>query len=210
MIRICDGAKEAFEISKINNDESAAADETVRAIIEDVKKRGDAALFDYCEKFDKVRLSSLAVSEEEIEDAVKAVGEYFLATLAMANENITDFHKRQKRENYVINEKEGVILGQRVIPIDAAGIYVPGGKASYPSSVLMNAVPAKVAGVKEIVMVSPPGRDGKIPAIILAAAHTAGVTKIFKTGGRRRLRRWLTERKPCPKSTRSQAPEIYT
>jgi len=164
-------------------DDSSEVEEAVRAILKDVKKRKDAALYDYSEKFDKVRPESLAVSEAEIEAAVKGVPEDFLKTLEMAGENIIDYHKRQKRENYIINEKEGVILGQKILPIEKAGIYVPGGTASYPSSVLMNALPAKIAGVEEIVMVSPCKKDGKIPDVILAAAKIAGVTKIFKIGG---------------------------
>ena len=170
-------------IIKRSEDESSKVDETVRLIMEDVKKRKDAALYDYCEKFDKVKLNSLAVSEEEIDAAVKSVPEDFIMTLQMARENIIDYHKRQKRENYIVNEKEGVILGQRIIPIEKVGIYVPGGTASYPSSVLMNALPAGIAGVKDIVMASPCGKDGKIPDAILAAAKISGVTRIFKIGG---------------------------
>ena len=164
-------------------DDSHGVDEIVKAIIEDVRNRKDAALYDYCEKFEKVRLEDLAVSEAEIDAAVKSVPADFLKTLEMAKENIIDYHKRQKRENYIINEKEGVILGQRIIPLEKVGIYVPGGTAIYPSSVLMNALPAMIAGVKEIVMVSPCGNDGKLPDVILAAAKIAGVTKIFKIGG---------------------------
>ena len=158
-------------------------DFAVREIIAAVRERGDAALYEYCEKFDGARLDRLDVTEQEIESAVKSIDKYFKETLNMAKENITDFHKSQLRGNYTVNDKEGVILGQRVLPIEKAGIYVPGGTASYPSSVLMNVIPAVIAGVEDIVMVSPCGRDGKIPDVILAAAETAGVTKIFKIGG---------------------------
>ena len=184
MIRIYDSGRiSAREMRERNEENLYIVDETVREIIGGVKKRGDAALYDYSEKFDGVRPESLAVSEEEIDDAVNSVDGYFLETLAVAKENIIDFHSRQKRENYTINEKEGVILGQNYLPIEKAGVYVPGGKASYPSSVLMNALPAKVAGVSEIAMVTPCGRDGKIPDVILAAAKMCGITRIFKIGG---------------------------
>jgi len=184
MIRIYDSGEISPEgIRERNGAWPPGVDEAVRAIIEDVRARGDAALYDYCEKFDNIRPESLSVSEDEIEAAVKAVDGYFLETLEMAKENIVDFHIRQKRESYVVNEKEGVILGQRIIPIEKAGIYVPGGTASYPSTVLMNALPAAVAGVGEIIMVSPCGKTGRMPYEILAAAKIAGVKRIFKVGG---------------------------
>ena len=162
---------------------TAKIDEVVRSIIEDVRKRKDEALFYYCEKFDGVRPESLLVSEEEIEQAMKAIPADFITTLQMAKENIVNYHKRQKREGYVIDEKEGILLGQRIIPLEKVGIYVPGGTASYPSSVLMNVLPANIAGVSDIVMVTPCGKDGKVSDVILAAAKIAGVTKIFKVGG---------------------------
>jgi len=184
MIKIYDSGRiAAGEILRRNEEDLSEAAGIVRTIVEDVKNRGDAALYDYGEKFDKVRPKRLDVTEEEIEEAVASVDGKFLETLETAKENILDFHSRQKRESYLVNEKEGVILGQKITPIEKAGVYVPGGKASYPSSLLMNALPAKVAGVKEIVMVSPCGADGKIPGVILAAARVAGVTRIFKTGG---------------------------
>ena len=183
MIKIYDSGAAADFIPAQEENSSQNVDDVVREIIKNVKKRGDAALYEYCEKFDGARLSDLLVSEKETEDAIKSVDAYFMETLLMAKENILDFHKRQKRENYTVNEKEGIILGQRVLPIEKAGIYVPGGTASYPSSVLMNVLPAVVAGVAEIVMVTPCGKDGKIADVILAAAKIAGVTKIFKIGG---------------------------
>ena len=171
------------EIVKRNIEESLDVSETVKTIIEDVKARGDAALFDYCEKFDKVKLDSLLVTESEIAKAIDSVDRHFFETLNIARENIIDFHKRQANEGYVVNEKAGIILGQTVLPIEKAGIYVPGGTAGYPSSVLMNAIPALIAGVKDIVMATPCGADGKISDVILTAAKVAGVTKIFKIGG---------------------------
>ena len=155
----------------------------VADIVADVRKRGDAALFEYTEKFDKVKLSDLAVSKEEIEEGVAAVEPSFLEILEKAAANIRDYHKRQVRNSFVISEKPGVILGQKILPIEKAGLYVPGGTAAYPSTVLMDSIPAKLAGVKDLVMVTPPGKDGKVPPVILAAAKVAGVDHIFKVGG---------------------------
>jgi len=155
----------------------------VSDIIEDVKQRGDSALIEYCKKFDGAKLSSLEVSSEEIDEAVKIVGQEFIAVLEKAAANITKFHKRQVRNGFIINDENGIVMGQKVIPVDRAGLYVPGGTAAYPSSVLMNAIPAKIAGCPQVVMVTPPGKDGKINPAILAAAKIAGVDKIFKIGG---------------------------
>jgi len=155
----------------------------VSGIIADVKARGDAALLDYCEKFDKVRLASLEVSAEEIEEAFASVDAELIRVMRLAAENIYAFHKRQVRNGFVIDEVEGVVMGQRITPIDRVGLYVPGGTAAYPSSVLMNSIPAKIAGCGTIVMVTPPMKDGKINPAILAAAKIAGVDRIFKVGG---------------------------
>jgi len=184
MIKIYDTFEQAMKETQMIAEESTAdIDAVVRTIIEEVRTRKDEALYDYSEKFDGIRPKELHVPTEEIEQAMKAVPADFITTLHMAKENIESYHKRQKRENYIINEKEGVILGQRIIPLEKVGIYVPGGTASYPSSVLMNALPAKIAGVSDIVMVTPCGKDGKVSDVILAAAKIAGVTKIFKVGG---------------------------
>ncbi len=158
-------------------------EQIVAEILADVKANGDKALYAYCEKFDRVKLDALAVSECEIEEAFAAVPAEFLEILREAAENIRRFHEKQKRNSFILNEQDGVLMGQKVIPVDCAGLYVPGGTAAYPSTVLMDAIPAKIAGVPEVVMVSPPGKDGKIPAVILAAAKIAGVDKIFKIGG---------------------------
>ena len=160
----------------------------VSGIIADVRERGDAALLDYCEKFDKVRLASLEVSAAEIEEAFASVDAELIRVMKMAAENIHAFHKRQVRNGFVIDEVEGVVMGQRVTPIDRVGLYVPGGTAAYPSSVLMNSIPAKIAGCGTIVMVTPPMKDGKINPAILAAAKIAGVDRIFKVGGKDRGR----------------------
>ena len=158
-------------------------EETVASILATVRREGDAALYRYTEQFDGVRLSALAVSEEEIEEAMALVEPRFLEILQRAAENIRAFHERQVRNSFILNRQNGVVIGQKVIPVDRAGLYVPGGTAAYPSTVLMDAIPAKIAGCPEVVMVTPPGRDGKVNPAILAAARVAGIDRIFKVGG---------------------------
>ncbi|MGI6228248.1 MAG: histidinol dehydrogenase [Christensenellales bacterium] len=157
--------------------------EVVAKIIADVKKRGDAALMEYAQKFDGVVLKSLEVDKEEIEEAVAAADPRFLNTLTLAKANIEKFHCRQRPKGFKVRYGNGVVLGERVSAVKRAGIYVPGGTAAYPSTVLMNAVPAAVAGVEEIIMITPPGKDGKVNPNILAAAKIAGVSRVFKSGG---------------------------
>ena len=156
---------------------------TVAAIIEDVRQNGDRAVKAYCEKFDGAKLDDLRVSQKEIDEAVAAVEPEFLAVLKKAAENIRKFHTCQKRTGFILNETPGVVTGQKVVPIDRAGIYVPGGTAAYPSTVLMDTIPAKIAGCPTVIMVTPPGKDGKVNPAILAAAAEAGVDMIFKVGG---------------------------
>ena len=155
----------------------------VADIIDNVRKNGDRALFEYCEAFDKVKLSSLEVTKEEIDEAFASVEPEFIRILNDAAANIREFHERQVRNSFILNGRKGVVMGQKVIPIEKVGLYVPGGTAAYPSSVLMNCIPAKIAGCEEIVMVTPPAKDGKVNPAILAAARVAGVTRIFKLGG---------------------------
>ena len=155
----------------------------VADIIENVRENGDAALKEYCLKFDKVDLASIEVSREEIEAAYASVDTEFISVLEKAAKNIYEFHSRQVRNSFVINEREGVVMVQKVMPIEKVGLYVPGGTAAYPSSVLMNCIPAKIAGCSEIVMVSPPTCNGKINPVILAAAKIAGVDRVFNVGG---------------------------
>lgn len=163
--------------------ESAEVDEIVRGIIKNVIKNGDNALIEYAMRFDKASLTSLEVTKEEIEYALSNTDSDFIETLKAAKDNIEAFHSMQKREGFCINDTDGIIVGQRILPLEKVGIYVPGGTASYPSSVLMNAVPARIAGVGEIIMVTPPAKDGSIKNEILAAAYIAGVDRIFKVGG---------------------------
>ena len=154
----------------------------VTAIIADVRARGDEALFEYTARFDKAQLTSLEVSAEEINEAFEAVDPEFLDILREAAANIRLFHEKQVRNSFVIN-RDGVVMGQKVTPIERVGLYVPGGTAAYPSTVLMDSIPAKIAGCETIVITTPPGPDGKVNPVILAAAKIAGVDRIFKMGG---------------------------
>ena len=171
----------------------------VSDIIADVRARGDAALYDYCEKFDRVKLDRLEVSAEEIDEALRAVEPEFFGILETAAQNIRQFHEKQVRNSFIITERSGVVMGQKVTPMDRVGLYVPGGTAAYPSTVLMDAIPARIAGCREIVIVTPPGRDGKVNPAILAAARVAGVDRIFKVGGAQAVAAlaWGTESIPC-------------
>ena len=183
MIRVYDNEK---EIEKIRSREIVAYPEyekTVREIIENVREKGDAALYGYSEKFDKVKLDSLTVSEEEIREAFDKIDPELLRIIKTAKGNIEEYHKKQLREGFRLEKQGGIVLGQRITPIEKVGIYVPGGTASYPSTVLMNAVPARIAGVSQIIMTTPPSKDGKIRAEILVAASLCGVDKIIKCGG---------------------------
>ncbi len=155
----------------------------VRAIINEVKENGDRALFAYTEKFDGAKLTGLKVTQEEINEAYETLDDEMINIIREAADNIASFHAKQKRETWLYTNADGSILGQKMTPLDSAGVYVPGGTAAYPSSVLMNVMPAKTAGVERIVMVSPPGPNGKLPAGVLVAADIAGVKEMYKVGG---------------------------
>ncbi|WP_026520686.1 histidinol dehydrogenase [Butyrivibrio sp. VCB2001] len=160
-------------------------EETVNGIINDIRNNGDKALFEYTEKFDKciIDANSIKITRQEIEEAYKALDPEFVEVMKRSAENIRAFHEKQKRNTWIDTKEDGSILGQRILPIEISGVYVPGGKAAYPSSVLMNVVPAKVAGVEKIVMCTPPGKDGKVNPGTLVAADIAGVTEAYKVGG---------------------------
>ncbi len=179
-----------YKYGEVSNDEIFArgniasdVEGVVAEIIANVIKNKDKALFEYCEKFDKASLTSLEVTESEIEEAFASVDERFIEVLKESAKNIRAYHEKQIRCGYEIREQDGVITGQKVMPIERVGLYVPGGTAAYPSTVLMDAIPAKIAGCSQIVMVTPPSRDGKINPVILASAKIAGVDRIFKVGG---------------------------
>lgn len=179
-----------YKYGEVPNDEIFAredlgrgAQETVESIISEVRERGDAALREYTLKFDKVGLDELEVSTQELEEAFEIVEDEYLEILREAAANIRAFHEKQVRTNFVINEQDGIVVGQKVMPIENVGIYVPGGTAAYPSTVLMDSVPAKIAGCSQIIMATPPMKNGKVNPVILAAAQIAGVDRIFKVGG---------------------------
>ena len=182
MIRIMQYGQVANSEIFARGGESAKVEGIVSDIIANVKENGDRALFQYCEQFDQAQLDCLEVTEKEMEDALKQVGESFLGVLRRSADHIRKFHEKQVRNSFLINDTPGVVMGQKVVPLDKVGLYVPGGTAAYPSSVLMNGIPAKIAGVKEIIMVSP-ARNGVIDPVILAAARIAGIDRIFKIGG---------------------------
>ncbi len=199
MIKIIKNAKterdEIFGVSEAKVNVSA----TVSEIIENVKERGDAALFEYALRFDGVSLESLRVSESELEAAFAAVEPEFIRVLRAAAENIRAFHEKQLGEGFRIDRGDGTVIGQKVMPIERVGLYVPGGTAAYPSTVLMDAIPAKIAGCGRVVMVTPPAKDGSVNPVILAAACVAGVDEIYKVGGAQAVAAlaYGTESVPC-------------
>lgn len=185
-------------------------EDVVDAIIADVRAKGDDALKDYALKFDGAAIENLQVTQTEIDEAFAGMDPYFLETLRQAADNIEQFHRQQVHKNFVMNDRPGIVLGQKYTPIEKAGVYVPGGTAAYPSTVLMDVIPAKVAGVSEIVMTTPAGKDGKVSPVILAAAATAGVTKISRPAAHRLWRRWPTAPRASRQWIRSWAPAIST
>ncbi len=185
--------------------------DTVQAIVDDVKARGDEALFEYTEKFDKVKVTkdTIRATKEEIDEALKQVDPKLMEVMVKSMKNIRAFHEKQKQLSWFDTTRR-TILGQRVTPLDSAGLYVPGGKAAYPSSVLMNIIPAEVAGVNRIVMVTPPGKDGKVNPVTLAAAHIAGATEVYKVGGARAIVALAFGNQPIPKVNKIAGPgNIY-
>ena len=163
----------------------SAYEDTVQAIVDDVRARGDEALFEYTKKFDGAELSAdnIRVTQAEIQEALSQVDPNLLAVMKKSMKNIREYHEKQKQYSWFDSKPNGTILGQKVTALSSVGVYVPGGKAAYPSSVLMNIIPAEVAGVEKIVMVTPPGKDGKVNPVTLIAAHLAGATEGYKVGG---------------------------
>lgn len=163
----------------------SAYEGTVQEIVDDVRARGDEALFEYTKKFDGAELSAdnIRVTQAEIQEALSQVDPNLLAFMKKSMKNIREYHEKQKQYSWFDSKPNGTILGQKVTALSSVGVYVPGGKAAYPSSVLMNIIPAEVAGVEKIVMVTPPGKDGKVNPVTLIAAHLAGATEVYKVGG---------------------------
>src|SRR5699024_4983880 len=181
-------------------------DDIVLDIIQNVRKNGDKAVFDYAKKFDKVELTSLIVSKEEIAEAKKNVSDEFISAMERAAENIQDFHDKQVEQSWYFNKPNGVMLGQQVTAMDHVGIYIPGGKAAYPSTVLMNAIPAKIAGVKNISITTPPQPDGKVNPYVIVAAKQAGIDTIYKVGGAQAIAAFAYGTESIPKVDKITGP----
>lgn len=186
--------------------DAVQVEQTVSDIIRNVREKGDAALLSYTKTFDKADLKTLEVTKQEIDDAFSKVDDAFQTIMQSALQNIRAFHSRQKRSDFVVNEQNGVVLGQKIRGVERAGLYVPGGTAAYPSSVLMNCVPAKIAGVGEIIMTTPPNPDGSVNPAILVAAKLAGVDRIFKVGGAQAIAAMAIGTQSVPKADKIVGP----
>lgn len=183
MIRILKESETKREAIFAREDPVGSVEEPVRAIIEQVRAKGDEALKRYTKEFDGVDITSVEVGQGAIDEGFRMADPMLVDILYRASERVAAFHQHQIRNSFIVNEEDGILMGQKIIPLERVGLYVPGGTAAYPSSVIMNCIPAKLAGVKEIVMVTPPGKDGKIPPNILAAARICGVNRVFRVGG---------------------------
>ncbi len=183
MIRILKESETKREAIFAREDPVGSVEEPVREIIAQVRAKGDEALKRYTKEFDDVDLTSVEVGQGAIDEGFRMADPMLVDILYRASERVAAFHQHQVRNSFLVNEEDGILMGQKIIPLERVGLYVPGGTAAYPSSVIMNCIPAKLAGVKEIVMVTPPGKDGKIPPNILAAARICGVNRVFRVGG---------------------------
>ena len=183
MIRILKESETKREAIFAREDPVGSVEEPVREIIAQVRAKGDDALKRYTKEFDGVDLTSVEVGQGAIDEGFRMADPMLVDILYRASERVAAFHQHQVRNSFLVNEEDGILMGQKIIPLERVGLYVPGGTAAYPSSVIMNCIPAKLAGVKEIVMVTPPGKDGKIPPNILAAARICGVNRVFRVGG---------------------------
>ena len=183
MIRILKESETKREAIFAREDPVGSVEEPVREIIAQVRAKGDEALKHYTKEFDGVDITSVEVGQGAIDEGFRMADPMLVDILYRASERVAAFHQHQVRNSFLVNEEDGILMGQKIIPLERVGLYVPGGTAAYPSSVIMNCIPAKLAGVKEIVMVTPPGKDGNIPPNILAAARICGVNRVFRVGG---------------------------
>ena len=183
MIRILKESETKREAIFAREDPVGSVEEPVREIIAQVRAKGDEALKRYTKEFDGVDITSVEVGQGAIDEGFRMADPMLVDILYRASERVAAFHQHQVRNSFLVNEEDGILMGQKIIPLERVGLYVPGGTAAYPSSVIMNCIPAKLAGVKEIVMVTPPGKGGKIPPNILAAARICGVNRVFRVGG---------------------------
>ena len=210
MIRIMKYGVEKEDEIFSRSSSSRDVSDVVSQILKDVQERGDEALKEYTTKLDGAIIDTIEVPREEIEEAAASMDSEFMRVLEKAAENIRKYHKRQVRNSFVMTEENGVVLGQKIVPVAVAGIYVPGGTAAYPSTVLMDTIPAKIAGCKSVVMVSPPGKDGKINPAVLAAACVAGVDRVFRVGGAQAIAALAYGTETVPKADKIVGPgNIY-
>ena len=210
MIRIMKYGVEKEDEIFSRSSSSRDVSDVVSQILKDVQERGDEALKEYTTKLDGAIIDTIEVPREEIEKAAASMDSEFMRVLEKATENIRKYHKRQVRNSFVMTEENGVVLGQKIVPVAVAGIYVPGGTAAYPSTVLMDTIPAKIAGCKSVVMVSPPGKDGKINPAVLAAAYVAGVDRVFRVGGAQAIAALAYGTESVPKADKIVGPgNIY-
>ena len=210
MIRIMKYGVEKEDEIFSRSSSSRDVSDVVSQILKDVQEKGDEALKEYTAKLDGAIIDTIEVSREEIEEAAASMDSEFMRVLEKAAENIRKYHRRQVRNSFVMTEENGVVLGQKIVPVAVAGIYVPGGTAAYPSTVLMDTIPAKIAGCKSVVMVSPPGKDGKINPAVLAAAYVAGVDRVFRVGGAQAIAALAYGTESVPKADKIVGPgNIY-
>ena len=210
MIRIMKYGVEKEDEIFSRSSSSRDVSDVVSQILKDVQERGDEALKEYTAQLDGAIIDTIEVPREEIEEAAAFMDSEFMRVLEKAAENIRKYHRRQVRNSFVMTEENGVVLGQKIVPVAVAGIYVPGGTAAYPSTVLMDTIPAKIAGCKSVVMVSPPGKDGKINPAVLAAAYVAGVDRVFRVGGAQAIAALAYGTESVPKADKIVGPgNIY-
>ena len=210
MIRIMKYGVEREDEIFSRSSSSRDVSDVVSQILKDVQERGDEALKEYTAQLDGAIIDTIEVPREEIEEAAASMDSEFMRVLEKAAENIRKYHRRQVRNSFVMTEENGVVLGQKIVPVAVAGIYVPGGTAAYPSTVLMDTIPAKIAGCKSVVMVSPPGKDGKINPAVLAAAYVAGVDRVFRVGGAQAIAALAYGTESVPKADKIVGPgNIY-
>ena len=197
---------EIFSRSSSSKDVSSV----VSSIIKDVQEKGDEALREYTKKLDGADISEIEVSKEEIKAAADSMDSEFMRVLEKAASNIRKYHSKQVRNSFVMTEENGIVLGQKIVPVSVAGIYVPGGTAAYPSTVLMDTIPAKIAGCGSVIMVSPPGKDGRLNPAVLAAAYVAGVDRVFRVGGAQAIAALAYGTETIPRSDKIVGPgNIY-
>ena len=197
---------EIFSRSSSSKDVSSV----VSSIIKDVQEKGDEALREYTKKLDGADISEIEVSKEEIKAAADSMDIEFMRVLEKAASNIRKYHSKQVRNSFVMTEENGIVLGQKIVPVSVAGIYVPGGTAAYPSTVLMDTIPAKIAGCGSVIMVSPPGKDGKLNPAVLASAYVAGVDRVFRVGGAQAIAALAYGTETIPRSDKIVGPgNIY-